>query len=140
MKVTLKLDRKMRIIGKNEREHETVFDAAEKGGGENTAASPMEIMLQAMGSCSFMDVISILRKKKVTIDNIEIEIKGERAEVHPKVFTKVHLNYMLTTPDGSIHDLERSIDLSQNKYCGAAAMFRQSGCEVTYEAHIITPE
>ena len=99
MQVTLELDRNMRIIGNDGRDHETVFDTSPKVGGENTAASPMEVMLQAMGACSFMDTISILRKKRKHVDNLIMRISGERGEEHPKVFTKVHLAYELVSPD-----------------------------------------
>ncbi len=137
MRVKLKLDRKMRIIGSDGRKHETVFDTSEKVGGENTASSPMEIMLQAMGACSFMDTISILRKKRKQVDNLVIRIEAERATEYPKVFTKAHLSYQLHSPDADKNDLERSVKLSQEKYCGASEMFRRSGCEVTFETKVI---
>ena len=91
-------------------------------------------MLQAMAACSFMDVVSILRKKRKTVTSLIVNIEGERAEEHPKVFTKATLKYELTSPDAALKDLERSIELSQDKFCGAAEMFRKSGCEVNWEA------
>lgn len=136
MQVNLRLDSKMRIIGTNGRNHETIFDTSAKAGGEDTAATPMEIMLQAMAACSFMDTISILRKKRKQVDNLEIAIDGERADEHPKVFVKAHMKYILTSPDAELKDLERSVELSQTKYCGASAMFKQAGCEVTYECEV----
>lgn len=139
MEVKLELDRKMRIIGDDGRDHETIFDTVPKVGGEDTAATPMSVMLQAMGACSFMDTISILRKKRKQVDNLEINIEGERASEHPKVFTKVHLSYILTSPDAEEKDLKRSVELSQDKYCGASAMFKQSGCEVTYDIKVVRP-
>lgn len=139
MEVKLELDRKMRIIGDDGRDHETIFDTVPKVGGEDTAATPMSVMLQAMGACSFMDTISILRKKRKQVDNLEIVIEGERANEHPKVFTKVHLSYILTSPDAEEKDLQRSVELSQDKYCGASAMFKQSGCEVTYDTKVVRP-
>jgi putative redox protein len=139
MEVKLELDRKMRIIGDDGRDHETIFDTVPAVGGEDTAATPMSIMLQAMGACSFMDTISILRKKRKQIDNLVIKISAERADKHPKVFTKVHLSYELTSPDAELKDLDRSVELSQDKYCGASAMFKQSGCEVTFDTKVIKP-
>tara|TARA_B100000614_G_C14473473_1_gene463522 strand:+ start:440 stop:853 length:414 start_codon:yes stop_codon:yes gene_type:complete len=136
MKVNLELDRNMRIIANNNRGHETIFDTTEKVGGENTAATPMEVTLETLAGCSFMDVISILRKKRKQVDNLEIEIEGERRDQHPKIFTKAHLKYKLTSPDAELKDLERAIELSQDKYCGVSAMFKLAGCEVTWEAEI----
>ncbi len=138
MKANLKLDSKMRIIGTDIKGHETIFDTP-AAGGEDTAATPMQVMLEAMAACSFMDVISILRKKRKTVDGMEIEIEGDRREEHPKYFTRVHLRYKLTSPDAELSDLERCIDLSQNKYCGASAMFKNAGCEVSHEAEVVKP-
>lgn len=136
MKVELKLVGGMKIEGDNGRGHQIYFDTSVEHGGDNSAASPMEVMLQAMAACSFMDVVSILRKKRRTVDAMQIHVQGERADTHPKVFTKVHLIYDLISPDAEMKDLERSIELSQTQYCGASAMFQRSGCEVTWEAKI----
>lgn len=127
----------MRLIGTSQKGHETIFDTVPKVGGEDTAATPMEVMLQAMAACSFMDVLSILRKKRKTIDALDIEIEAERADEHPKVFTKVLMKYSLKSPDAELKDLERSVELSQDKYCGASAMFKKSGCEVGWEAKLV---
>lgn len=137
MEAKLKLDRNMRIIGSNQEGLETVFDTNPGAGGENTAATPMEIMLQAMGACSFMDVVSILRKKRKTINTLNVYLNAERAENHPKVFLNVHIKYSLDSPDAEMKDLERAIELSQTTYCGASAMFQRSGCKVTWEGEII---
>lgn len=133
MKATLKLGRNMRIIGSNEQGLETAFDSYTSAGGDNSAPTPMEIFLQAMAACSFMDVVSILRKKRKQIDSLTINIEGQRTNEHPKVFNTVHLIYELISTDAKLNDLELSVELSQTKYCGASAMFQLSGCEVTYE-------
>lgn len=138
MKVKLALETKMRIKGSDASSHETYFDTVPEFGGENSAPTPMAVMLQAMGACSYMDVISILNKKRKQIESLEMEIDGIRAESHPKVFTKVHIKYILKSPDTEMKDLERAIDLSQTTYCGASAMFQRSGCQVTTEA-ILNP-
>ena len=137
MKVTLKLDRKMRIIGSNQAAMETIFDTHSEAGGEDTAPTPMEILLQAMGACSFMDVVSILRKKRKEIQGLNVYIDGKRADEHPKVFTDVHLIYELISFDTEMNDLVRSVELSQTKYCGASAMFQKAGCKVTWECRIL---
>jgi putative redox protein len=134
MKVTLSLERNLRIKGTDSLEHETFFDTAPEFGGENSAPTPMAIMLQAMGSCSYLDVISILKKKRKQIDSFIMELEGARANTHPKVFTDVHIKYILHSPDTEMKDLERAIELSQTTYCGASAMFQRSGCKVTTEA------
>ena len=134
MEAKLTYDRNMRIVGTNTLGLQTVFDSHPAAGGEDTAPTPMEIMLQAMGACSFMDILSILRKKRKTISGLSISLNGQRAEKHPMVFTSVHLIYELERPDAEIKDLERAIELSQSTYCGISAMFQRSGCEVTWES------
>ncbi len=137
MIVNLVLDGNMHITATESNGHKTYFDTVPEVGGENTAAAPMVVMLQAMAGCSMMDVAAILRKKRKTITELKMEVEGLRADKHPKVYTKVHLKYTLVSPDAEQKDLDRSIELSQNTYCGASAMFKQSGCEVTYEGILI---
>lgn len=137
MKVTLELDKNMRFIGKDSRNHLTYFDTTDKVGGDDSAPTPMEIMLQALGACTLMDVVSILRKKRKTVEGINLYIEGKRAENHPKVFTDVHLSFELKSPDAEMKDLERSIELSESTYCSASAMFKRSGCNLTWEAKIL---
>ena len=137
MKAELRLERNMRFIGKNMDGHETVFDTVPAVGGENSAPTPMEIMLQGLAACSSMDVLSILRKKRKQIDDYWVEVDSQRAEEHPKVFLKAHLVYNLKSPDAEEKDLIRAIELSQDKYCSISAMFRAAGCEVTYETRLL---
>jgi len=136
MKAELRLDRNLRLIGKNETGLETVFDTHSDVGGEDSAPTPMEILLQALAACTSMDVLSILRKKKKQIDDYWIELEGERAETHPKVFKKAHMIINLKSPDAEEKDLVRAIELSHEKYCSVSTMFKASGCEVTFEAKI----
>jgi putative redox protein len=136
MATVLKLDRNMRIIATNDLGLETVFDTHPSVGGEDTAATPMEIMLQAMAACTFMDVISILRKKRKEVKDLHIHLEGTRGDTHPKMYTKVHMVYELFSPNAELKDLERSVELSQAKYCGASAMFKAAGCDVSYECKV----
>lgn len=140
MEVNLRLDRNMRIIATNKLGLETVFDTHPNVGGEDTAPPPMEVMLMSLGACTFMDVISIVRKKRKTVTSMNIKITAERATEHPMVYTKVHLVYELISPDAAIEDLNRAIELSQTKYCAASAMFKRAGCEVTWSAILKQPE
>ncbi|MCX7879381.1 MAG: OsmC family protein [Ignavibacteria bacterium] len=139
MKVTLELERNMRIIGKNKQEMEVYFDTSEELGGENSAPKPMEVFLMAMGACTFMDTISILRKKRKTIEQFKIKIEAERKKEHPMVFSKAHLIYELVSPDAELSDLNRAVELSQTKYCSASAMFKAAGCEITWETVLNRP-
>ncbi len=137
MKVTLTLDGKMRLVGADSRGHETYFDTSDAHGGEDSASTPMEIVLEAIAACSVFDILSILRKKRKHVEGLEVNVEGERAEDHPKVFTKAHIVYELTSSDAELADLERSVELSQEKYCSVSAMIRRSGCEITTECRVV---
>lgn len=106
-------------------------------GIEQTAHSPMDTLLQSVAACSGIDVTTILEKKRKTIDDLEITVTGERREEHPQIFVKAHVHYVLKSPDAEEKDLTRSIELSQDKYCGASEMFKLAGAKVTWSAELI---
>lgn len=135
MKASIDWKGGMLLEGKNAEGMSTYFDTHHES---QQYATPMEIMLQAMGSCSVMDVIAILEKKRKTITALQVDIDSERASEHPKVFTAVRLHYTLISPDAQIKDLERSVELSQQTYCSASAMFQKSGCAVSWTCEVKT--
>lgn len=114
--------------------HAVVFDADRNN---NSAPGPMEMLLGALGSCSAVDVVEILRKKRQKLDSLEIEISGERAAEPPTVWTKIDMIYRLggTLEEKAVHD---SIELSQTKYCSVAATLRKTA-EITYRFEILVP-
>jgi putative redox protein len=131
MKVQLSWQGDMHLEGMNEAGNITSFDSHGTDEMPQQAATPMEIMLQSMAACSMMDVLSILSKKRKVITGLDIRVDAQRAETHPRVFTAVHLEYILISPDAEIRDLERAVELSQSTYCSASAMFRNAGCAIT---------
>lgn len=139
MKATLRLDTNMRLIGNNEAGQKTIFDVKEENGGNASAASPMEVLLQSVAACSTMDILSIIRKKRKTVSNFSIEMSANRAPEYPKVFVDAHFIYILESPDATEGDLTRAIELSQTTYCSAMAMLTRSGCTVTWEQHLLRP-
>lgn len=116
---TVKFIDGMQFIGQGESKHEVHMDASQKVGGIDSAARPLEVMLCALGGCTGMDVVSILRKMKTEPRSLQIEITDERAPEYPKVFTKLHLTYRVT---GAVpqDNLNKAIDLSLSKYCPIA--------------------
>lgn len=133
MKASIDWKGGMLLEGKNAEGMSTYFDTHHP---EQKHGTPMEIMLQAMGSCSVMDVIAILEKKRKTITALHVDIDSDRASEHPKVFTAVRLHYTLISPDAELKDLERSVELSQHTYCSASAMFQKSGCAVSWTCEV----
>src|ERR1700733_7192237 len=104
-------------------------------GKSNSAAGPMEMLLGALGSCTAVDVIMILEKKRQKLATLEIEISGERAKDPPSVWTKIEMVYRLS---GQLEEkaVRDAIELSQNKYCSVAAMLRMTA-EITYRFEIL---
>jgi putative redox protein len=140
MRAHLHLDNSLRLIGTNERGHETFFDTTIAGGGLDSAASPMEILLESLAACMTMDVIPILRKQRRTVTDFSVDLTAERAEVHPRVFTKIAMDIHLSSPDATIKELARAIELSETKYCSASAMIARSGCEISWKATLKNPD
>jgi putative redox protein len=99
--------------------HEVVMDASREVGGEDSAPRPVEALLCALGGCTGMDVISLLRKMKTEPTALRIEIDDERAPEYPKVITKLHLTYVV---EGNVpkENVAKAIDLSLSKYCPIA--------------------
>jgi len=139
MKVSVKLEKGMRLAGKNESGLVTYFDTHKEFGGDDSAPTPMVVMLESLAGCTAMDVLTMLRKRKKTITDFEIEVDGERASEHPKVFIKANLIFKLTSPDTKTEELEQAIKLSQDKYCSVSAMFNKSGCNIQWKA-ILNPD
>ena len=137
VKGQLKLDTAMRFVGTNAKEHKTFFDTSVKGGGLDSAASPMEIVLQSVAACTAMDVVPILRKQRRTVVDFSIDLEAERASKDPKVFTKIHMNVRLTTPDATLRELARAMQLSQTTYCSVSTMIARGGCEITWTATLV---
>ena len=117
--VTVELERGMRFVGRGKDGHDVVMDASPKSGGDDSAARPIDVFLSALGGCTGMDVISILRKMKTEPSEFRIEIDGEQASEHPKRFTKIHLTYVVAG-DVPETNLQRAIQLSLEKYCPVA--------------------
>lgn len=89
---------------------------------EETAPRPVQLLLIGLCGCTGMDVISILQKKRQSFSGLRVEATAERAEEHPKVYTQIHLEFVVTGEELDAEAVERSIELSQTKYCPASAM------------------
>ncbi len=110
----------MQFVGTGSSGHSVLMDASTKvSGGKDSAARPLDLMLIALGGCTGMDVISILRKMRTEPAAFSIKIDEERAKEYPQVVTKVHITYYVTN-DVPEENLKKAIDLSLSKYCPIA--------------------
>ena len=113
--------------------HAIVVDGPPDIGGRNLGVRPMELMLMSVGACSAVDVVHILKKGRHAVADVQVEVKGERAETEPKVFTKIHLHFIVSGQGLTDKVVERAVQLSAEKYCSASIMLGRAGAAVTHD-------
>ncbi len=123
------------FVGKTDSNHWVTMDGPEDFGGSNAGIRPKELILLGLAGCTGSDVVSILSKKKVKMENYEMNLTAEVAETHPQVFTKIHIEYVFYGSEINPKDVERAIELSQTKYCSVTAMLQKS-VEITHSYRI----
>ena len=136
MNATIRWTREMQFTGTGDAGAAITMDARQEHGGQGTGPSPMETVLLALGGCTGMDVIDVLKKMRAPIDGLEIRITAERAEEHPRVFTRIALEYVFTGAELRPDQVTRAVELSQTRYCSVSAMLRW-GAELTYSWRIV---
>ena len=132
MKTRVKWLDNMSFVGESGSGHSIVMDGPPEFGGRNLGVRPMEMLLLGLGGCASFDVVSMLKKSKQDLINCEVEITAERAETEPKVFTKIHLHFIISGKDLSESRVKRAIELSAEKYCSASIMLGKTA-EVTHD-------
>ena len=115
--------------------HKLVVDAKEEVGGQDKGPRPKPLMLAALGGCTSMDVISILKKMRVELKSLNVIVEGELSEEHPKHFTKMHVIYEVEGDNLPMDKIEKAVSLSEEKYCGVSVVYRQV-MEITSEIRI----
>jgi putative redox protein len=112
--------------------HTLLLDTSDETGGSNFGARPMQSVLMALGGCSGIDIISILKKQRLVVEDFSMKIKGEREKgKEPSLWESVHVDFELT---GNIDKdkAERACALSINKYCSVAETLRRSGTKISW--------
>jgi putative redox protein len=135
MKAYIKQLRGITLAAKADSNHWLTMDGGEDFGGSKAGSGPMEMVLMALGGCSSMDIIPILKKKKVPLEGYEVFLDAERAHDHPKVFTKIKIEFVFYGKGINHRDVERAIELSTSKYCSVYAMLGKS-VEIKYTFRI----
>lgn len=126
MKAYVKRINGLSLAARGDSNHWVVTDAPPNLNGSDAGSRPMELLLMALAGCTAMDVLSILEKMRVKLADFEMEIESERAQQHPKVFTKIHLKYIFHGKNIPSQSVERAIELSQGTYCSISAMLRST--------------
>ena len=116
--------------------HRVTMDVAPEVGGRNLGLRPMEMVLLGLGGCTAIDVLHMLRKGRQPITDMRVELDAERADDVPKVFTRIHLHFVLTGAGLDPHKINRAINLSASKYCSASMMLNKTA-EMTHDFEIV---
>jgi putative redox protein len=116
--------------------HRIILDIEEENGGKNKGPKPKPLMMVALGGCTGIDVVSILRKMKVEVESFNILIEADMTETHPKVYEKMHVVYEFRGKNLPKDKIERAVELSREKYCGVSAMYKKA-FDLSYEIKIL---
>ncbi len=111
--------------------HLITMDGAPDGGGRNLAPRPMETVLAGTGACTAYDVVLILQRGRHDVRGCRVKVEADRAEVDPKVFTRIHMHFIVTGHDLPEAAVDRAVRLSHEKYCSASAMLGKTAAMTT---------
>ena len=139
MKGRIKWIEGMTFTAESESGHAIVIDGKKEVGGRNLGMTPMEMVLLGTAGCTAFDVVYILKRGRQPVEDCVVTIEAERAESHPKVFTKVHIHYTLRGRGLAPEQVARAVRLSAETYCSASAMVARTA-EVTHDFEIVSEE
>lgn len=136
MKARVKWVEQVSFLGETESNHAVLMDGSPAAGGRNLGPRPMEMLLLGAGGCTSFDVISILKKSRQKISDCYVELQAERADTDPKVFTKIHMHFVVTGKSIKPEIVEKAIKLSAEKYCSASIMLGQTAA-ITHDFEVL---
>jgi putative redox protein len=137
MECTLRWDgHGMSFVAETESGHVVVMDGAAEGGGRNLAPRPMELVLAGTGGCTAYDVVLILKRSRQDVASCELKLAAERAQTDPKVFTKIHMHFIVRGRNLKAALVENAVRLSREKYCSASKMLEKTAA-ITADFEII---
>jgi len=136
MEIRVKWVDGMSFMAETESGHALVMDGAPEGGGRNIGPRPMETVLAGTGGCTAYDVMLILKRSRQQVTGCEVRLKAERAETDPKVFTRIHMHFIVRGKDLKRSLVENALKLSHDKYCSASIMLGKTA-EITHDVEIV---
>jgi putative redox protein len=138
MKARVKWVEGATFLGESASGHAVVMDGPPEHGGRNLGVRPMEMLLLGMGGCTAFDVVHILKKARQPVTDCVAELSAERADSDPKVFTRIHVHFVVKGEDLKEDRVRRAVELSAEKYCSASIMLGQVA-EITHDYEIVSP-
>ncbi|MCW8918826.1 MAG: OsmC family protein [Gammaproteobacteria bacterium] len=137
MKARIKWVENATFIGEAGSGHAVVMDGPPESGGRNLGVRPMEMLLLGLGGCTSFDVMHILKKSRQQVSDCVAEIEAERAESDPKVFTRIHVHFVVQGHSLDKDKVARAIELSAEKYCSASIMLGNAGVAISHDFEIV---
>ncbi len=135
MKATIEWTGEVSFVARTESGHEIRMDGPPEHGGRNRGPRPMELVLAGTGGCTAFDVVHILRKQRQDVSSCRVELDAERATTDPKVFTRIHVHFILTGRGLDPKKVARAIELSSTRYCSASIMLAKTA-SITHDFEI----
>jgi putative redox protein len=129
----------MTFVARSGSNHWTVMDASPSVGGNGAAMNPFEHLLAAIAGCTSVDVLLVMHKKRIVVDDYWVKITAQRRLEHPQIATEIHIHYTLVGEKIPIADVAHAIELSETKYCSVSAMVRPAS-KITSSFEILTPQ
>ncbi len=136
MKARIKWVEQVTFLGESESGHAVVMDGAPENGGRNLGVRPMEMLLLGMGGCTSFDVIHILKKARQPVTDCVVEISAERAADIPKIFTRIHVHFIISGTGLQEKQVARAVELSATRYCSASLMLGKTA-QITHDHEIV---
>ena len=124
------------MVGKSDSGHTITMDGPPESGGENLGVRPMEMLLLGVAGCTMIDVVTTLKKMRQDLSHCETKINAERATDHPKVFTDIHIQFILKGQNLDEKKVDKAITLSAEKYCSASIMLGETAT-ITHDFEVI---
>ena len=126
----------MLMVGKSHSGHSITMDGPTEIGGENLGVRPMEMLLLGVAGCTMIDVVTTLQKMRQDLSHCETRISAERANEHPKVFTDIHIQFIVKGKDLDSKKVDKAITLSAEKYCSASIMLGKTA-KITHDFEVL---
>jgi len=136
MNISVKWIDGMLMVGKSDSGHAIVMDGPPEIGGENLGVRPMEMLLLGMAGCTMIDVVSTLKKMREVLVACQTQVSADRGEEYPKVFTNIHVHFILRGKQLNPSKVDKAIKLSAEKYCSASIMLGKTAV-ITHDFEII---
>ena len=124
------------MVGKSDSGHTITMDGPPESGGENLGVRPMEMLLLGVAGCTMIDVVTTLKKMRQDLSHLETKINAQRATDHPKVFTDIHIQFILKGQNLDEKKVDKAITLSAEKYCSASIMLGETAT-ITHDFEVI---